>query len=226
MADKYELSAETRKGLGKADSRRMRRVANQIPAIIYGAGKTPTPILINHHQMDNALKNDAFYSHILTVRVGSTEEKVVLKALQRHPSRPQILHADFLRISASEKLHMNVPIRFINEEVAPGVKEDHGLVSHLLNDVEIRCLPSDLPEFIEADLSELGMDQSFHLSQLKVPHGVEIVALLHEDDRPVASIHKPHMEETEEQAAAPSAEVPLVGEEGEGAEEQPKEGEE
>ncbi len=225
MADKYELSAETRKEVGKADSRRMRRVDNKIPAIIYGAGKTPTPILINHHQMNNALKNDAFYSHILTVRVGHTEEKVVLKALQRHPSRPQILHADFLRISATEKLHMNVPLRFTNEDVAPGVKEDHGMVSRLMNDVEIRCLPSDLPEFIEVDLSELGIDESLHLSQLKVPHGVEIMALLHEDDRPVASIHKPHVEEVEEPVAEASAEVPLVGEEGEAAEE-PKEGEE
>lgn len=222
MADKYELTAEMRREVGKADSRRTRRVANKIPAIIYGAGKTPTPILINHYHIDHALKNEAFYSHILTVRIGSTEEKVVLKALQRHPSRPQILHADFLRVSASEKLQMNIPLRFVNEELAPGVREEHGLVSHQMNDVEIRCLPANLPEYIEVDLSSLGIGESVHLSQLKVPHGVEIVALLHEDDRPVASIHPPQVAQEEEQAAPPSAEVPLVGEEAQ----EPKEGEE
>lgn len=213
MADKFELSAEIRDQSGKGASRRLRRKADQFPAIIYGAGKAPKPIAIHHHHMLNALKNQAFYSHILTLSIAGTEEKVVLKSLQRHPSKPQILHADFLRISAKEKLTMQVPLHFTNEETAPGVKIDGGSISRLLNDVEIRCLPGDLPEFIEVDLSELKIDEAIHLSQLKLPKGVELTALLHHDDRSVVSIHHIHVAEEPETVEAPPAEVPLVGKE-------------
>ncbi|HVV69695.1 MAG TPA: 50S ribosomal protein L25/general stress protein Ctc [Gammaproteobacteria bacterium] len=221
MADKFELSAEIREQAGKGASRRLRRVDNKVPAIIYGAGKEPKSITILHHHFNNALKNQAFYSHILTLNIGNSHEKVVLKDLQRHPSKPQILHADFLRVSATEKLHMHVPLRFVNEDTAPGVKLDGGQISHLLNEVEIRCLPSDLPEFIEVDLAELKIDESIHLSELKTPKGVELIALLHNDDRPVVNIHRPHVVEEPETVVAPPAEVPLVGKE----EEKPEEGE-
>ncbi len=213
MADKFELTAEIREQAGKGASRRLRRVDNKVPAIVYGAGKEPRPITILHHHFNNALKNQAFYSHILTLNIGGKHEKVVLKDLQRHPSKPLILHADFLRVSATEKLHMNVPLRFTNEDNAPGVKLDGGIVSHLLNEVEIRCLPADLPEFIEVDLAELKMDESIHLSDLKVPEGVELIGLLHQDDRPIVNIHRLHAVEEPETVVAPPAEVPLVGKE-------------
>lgn len=215
MANLFELSAEVRLNHGKAASRRHRRLDNKVPAVIYGANKEPLSILINHNHINNALKNEAFYSHILTLNVNNSTEKVVLKALQRHPSKPQILHADFLRVSAHEKLSMNIPLHFVNEEEAYGVKMEGGVVLHLMNEVEIRCLPADLPEFIEVDLIDLKNDETFHLSQLKLPAGVELVALLHGgEDRGVASIHRRVIsEEPEEPIVVPSAEVPLVGEE-------------
>jgi large subunit ribosomal protein L25 len=217
MANLFELSAEVRLNHGKAASRRFRRLNNKVPAIVYGANKEPLSILINHHHINNALKNQAFYSHILTLNINNNAEKVVLKALQRHPSKPQILHADFLRVSAHEKLHMNIPLHFINEENAYGVKIEGGVISHLMNEVEIRCLPADLPEFIDVDLTELRNDETIQLSQLKIPAGVEIVALLHDgDDRAVVSIHRRIIsEEPEAPIVVPSAEVPLVGKEGE-----------
>lgn len=214
MADKFELTAEFRTNYGKSASRRLRAAENKFPAIIYGSGKEPVSIMINHHQITNALKNQAFYSHILTINLNGSEEKVVLKALQRHPSKPQILHADFLRVNESEKLYLNVPLHFINEDKAPGVKLDHGAISHLLNEVEIRCFPANLPEFIEVDLIKLELGETLSLSELKLPQGVELVALLHNDDRAVVSIHKPIIStEPEQPVVAPSAEVPLVGKE-------------
>lgn len=214
MAEKFELSAEIREVAGKGASRRLRRLENKIPAIVYGAGKAPASINIQHHHLTHALKNQAFYSHILTLKVNGKEEKVVLKDLQRHPSKPLILHADFLRVSATEKLHMQVPFRFLHEDEAPGVKLEGGQVSHLMNDVEIRCLPSDLPEAIEIDVSGLQIGESIHLSDIKVPHGVEIVPLLHGDDKTILSIHRQQIaEEPEAPVEAPPAEVPVVGEE-------------
>lgn len=213
MADLFELTAEIRTQSGKAESRRLRRLAEKVPAIIYGAGKASLPVAIHHRHITAALKNEAFYSHILTLNVEGTPEKVVLKALQRHPYKPQILHADFLRVSATEKLYMNVPIHFLNEETAPGVKLSGGMVSRLMNEIEVRCLPADLPEYIEVDLANLKIDQSLHLSDLTLPQGVEAVALLHGDDRSVVSIHALSTAEEPENTVIPSAEVPLVGKE-------------
>ncbi|MFT3741725.1 MAG: 50S ribosomal protein L25/general stress protein Ctc [Gammaproteobacteria bacterium] len=215
MADKFELTAEPRQESGKGAIRRLRRLADKVPAIVYGAGKAPLPISLSHNSFNNALKNQAFYSHILTLKLGNSQEKVVLKALQRHPSKPRILHADFLRILANEKLTMLVPLQFINEETAPGIKLEGGVLTRLLNEVEVRCLPADLPEGIEVDLAEVGLDQYVHLSQLKLPAGVELVALAHEDDKPVAHIHQMQELKEPEPEVEASAEVPLVGEEGE-----------
>lgn len=213
MADIFELSAETRSEIGKGANRRLRQLASKVPGIIYGAGKQPTPISVSHNSLMNALKNEAFYSHILTLDVDGKSEKVVLKDLHRHPYKPQLIHVDFLRISATEKLYMNVPLHFKGEDVAPGVKIGGGVVSHLMNEIEIRCLPADLPEFIEVDVSNLELNASIHLSELKVPKGVEIVALSHgkEHDQSVVSIHRPHVSTEPEAPAAPvSAEVPVV----------------
>lgn len=219
MADLFELSVQPRPVRGKAHSRRMRRQDKMVPAIVYGAGKQPTSVMLTHHQLDKALKNEAFYSHILTLNHGDHQEKVVLKDLQRHPSKPLIMHADFFRISATEKLDMHIPLHFINEDIAPGVKLEQGIISHMLSEVEVRCLPADLPEFIEVDLAELKLGEFIHLSNLKLPKGVELVALSHDDDRPVVNIHELVIIEEPEEVVAPPAEVPVVGEEEAAAEE-------
>lgn len=214
MSNLFELSAEMRQHTGKGQMRRLRRLENKVPAVVYGAGKPTVSIMLPQLQLGRALQNEAVYSHILTLKLDGAEEKVVLKDLQRHPSKPIILHADFLRVSATEKLTMHVPLHFKGEDVSPGVKLQNGIVSHMLSEVEVRCLPADLPEFIEVDMSELNLDDMIHLSNLKLPKGVELVALSHDDDRPVANIHKlVVIEEPEEPAVAPPAEVPLVGQE-------------
>ncbi len=214
MTTSFELSATLRNSAGKADTRRLRRLEKKVPAIVYGAGKGPTSITLTHNHLEKALRNEAFYSHILTLHIDGNEEKVVLKDLQRHPSKPLIMHADFMRISATEKLTMHVPLHFVNEAKAPGVKLQNGIVSHMLNEVEVKCLPADLPEYIEVDLGELKLDEMIYLSDLKLPGGIELVALSHQDDRPVANIHKlAVIEEPAEPVAASPAEVPVIGKE-------------
>ncbi len=189
MALTFEISAESRSVKGKGASRRLRRLADQVPGIIYGAGQEPQSITVSHNYLLKALEHEAFYSHILTVVIDGKAEKVVLKDLQRHPFKPRILHLDLLRINANDPITMRVPLHFVGDDVAPGVKVGGGLVAHLINDVEIRCLPGNLPEFIEVDMSRMELDQTLHLSDLKLASGIELVALLHNDDLPVASIH-------------------------------------
>lgn len=187
----FELNAEVRVDMGKGASRRLRH-ANRVPAIMYGGDKEPVALTLVHHELEKHLEHEAFYSHILTLKVGGDKEKVILRDVQRHPSKPFVMHVDFLRVSATEKLRMNVPLHFINEDIAIGVKQEGGAISHNLTDVEVSCLGSDLPEYIEVDLAELKLGESVHLSDLKLPKGVELVELSHGDehDQPVASIHK------------------------------------
>ncbi len=186
----FTLSAEVRTDLGKGASRRLRH-ANKVPAIIYGAGKEPMSITLEHHKLIHNLENEAFYSHILTIDVDGKSEKAVLKDLQRHPAKLQILHADFLRVSEAEKLKMHVPLHFINEEAAPGVKAG-GVLTHNLTEVEIQCLPSKLPEYLEVDMAGVEMEQIIHLTDIKLPEGVELVELTHGEghDQAIAAIHK------------------------------------
>jgi len=222
MAAIFELHATLREGSGKADSRRLRRLEDKIPSIVYGANQEPVAITLAHNKLMHALENEAFYSSILTLNIGSKQEKVVLKELHRHPSKAKILHADFLRINLKEKLNMHIPLHFLGEDVAPGVKQDGGIVSHVLNEIEVRCLPADLPEFIEVDVSELDIDSSLHLSDIKLPKDVEIMALVHdaENDQTVVSIHKPRIATVEEEV---SEEAPEAEGEGEGeGEEKPE----
>jgi large subunit ribosomal protein L25 len=208
MSIAFELDASIRQDLGKGASRRLRREA-QVPAIIYGAGKEATPLLLDHNKVLVALQKEGFYTHILTLNVNSKPEKVILKAMQRHPYKPVIMHMDFLRISADEKLKMHVPLHFVGAETSPGVKAG-GLVSHLLSDIEISCLPANLPEFLEVDISTLEMDKLLHLSEMKLPKGVEIVALSHDQDLPVVSIHMPHVEAEPEVAVAATPDAAAV----------------
>ena len=193
-ANHFELKAEKRHDIGKGASRRLRREQEKLPAIIYGADKAPQSIMLGQNELFHALENEAFYSHILTLHVDGSKEQVVLKALQRHPTKPKILHADFMRVNAKEKLRMQVPLHFIGGDVAPGVKQRGGIVSHSINDIEITCLPNALPEFIEVDLSAMELDQTLHLSDIQLPKGVEFVTAPEagsESDHPVAAIHLP-----------------------------------
>lgn len=208
----FELEASVRSDIGKGASRRLRREHQLIPAIIYGGKKDVMTIHLPQKEVFRALENEAFYSHILDLKVDGKKEKVVLKDMQRHPFKPIIQHMDFLRVSAKDKITMQVPLHFLNEDIAPGVKVAGGVVAHYMSDVEIKCLPKDLPEFIEVDLAEAEMDTVIHLSELKIPEGVELTALSHgtdsDNDQPVVSIHKPKrvVEETEE--APTASEVP------------------
>jgi large subunit ribosomal protein L25 len=189
MTVAFELTAETRDDRGKGASRRLRR-QGQIPAIIYGGGQPPEAITLNHQQVLRQLANEAFYSHLLTIKIGSRAEQAVLRDLHRHPFKPTLLHMDLLRVTADQKLRVHVPLHFINEQTAVGVKLQGGSVSHLRIEVEVSCLPGALPEFIEVDLANLEIGDSIHLSELPLPPGVEIVELSHgaEHDVPVVSI--------------------------------------
>lgn len=218
---KFELDAQVRDDIGKGASRRLRH-ANKVPAVVYGAGEAAVALTLDHNQMLNALSNEAFYSRILTLNISGKGEKVILKAMQRNPAKPRIAHMDFLRVRADQKLHMHVPLHFIGAENAPGIKEG-GVFSHIISDVEVSCLPANLPEFIEVDLSNFMLDQTMHLSELKLPNGVELVALTHGvegHDLPVVSLHIPRIIEEEVPAAA-AAEDEAAPAEGEAVAEQP-----
>lgn len=212
MTENFELNATIRSDVGKGASRRLRR-DDKVPAIIYGAHAAPQNISLEHHKINKALENEAFYTKILTLNVDGKPEKVVLKSLQRHPYKPKIAHIDFQRISATEKIVMRIPFHFVGADVAPGVKQSGGIVSHLMSQVEVRCLPADLPEFIKVDLSKLELNQAIHLSNLVLPKNVEIIALTHKEDKPVATIYIPAA--IEEEIAAPTA--PVEGETAEAA---------
>lgn len=212
---KFELDAEVREDIGKGASRRLRH-SNFVPAVIYGAQEPAVSLTLNHDKVSVALAQEAFYSHILTLKVGKKSEKVILKNVQRHPSRARVLHIDFMRIRSDQKLRMNVPIHYLNEEKAPGLKEG-GIFQHLMSDVEVSCLPGDLPEFLEVDVSELALDQAIHLSQIKLPKGVELVAFAHgveDHDQAIISIHIPRIIEEiiPEAAAEEGAAAPAEGE--------------
>ncbi|HTM63404.1 MAG TPA: 50S ribosomal protein L25/general stress protein Ctc [Gammaproteobacteria bacterium] len=207
----FEVEASVRHDLGKGASRRLRR-EKVVPGVVYGGDKEAVSLSFEHNKLAKSLENEAFYSHILTLKTGTDSERVILKAVQRHPYKPVLMHVDFQRINMNQKLHMHIPLHFVGAETAPGVKEG-GLVSHIMSDVEVSCLPGDLPEYIEVDISEMAMNDIKHLSDIKLPKGVDIVALLHEDDKPVVSVHMPRIEEepvVEEAAEPVSAEVPAM----------------
>ncbi len=211
----FTVKAKSRSEKGKGASRRLRRLANTVPAIIYGGDTAPEMIMIEHNHLNKLLENEAFYSHILTVEVDGKKEQAVLKDMQRHPFKPRVLHLDFLRITGKEKITMHVPIHFVGEEKAPGVVDDQGVLTHMVSEIVVRCLPKDLPEFIEVDLSQLGLGDNMHLSEIKLPKGVESVELAHHHDLVVANVHIPRAVEEEEVAVeegtveTPPSEVPV-----------------
>ena len=207
MAVEFQLNAELRTDMGKGASRRLRR-AGKVPGILYGGKKNPAAVTFPHKDVASSLENEAFYSHILTINVDGKAEKAVLKDLQRHPFKPIIMHLDLQRVTATDKIRVHVPLHFIGEDVAPGVKLHNGIVNHLMKHVDLTCLAKDLPEYIEVDVSPLDVGESVHLSNLKLPSGVEIPGLVagSEHDLPVVAIVLPRAALEVEEAAAPAAE--------------------
>jgi large subunit ribosomal protein L25 len=213
---KINIKAEPRSVQGTGASRRLRR-ESKVPGVLYGAGKDAMPIQLDHKELWFKLKMEAFHASILDLEVGSETTQVLLRDYQMHPFRPMILHADFQRIAADRKIHVKVPLHFVNAEISPGVKVAGGLVQHIMNELEIQCLPKDLPEFIEVDLSTLQAGHSLHLSGVKLPAGVEAIFTKGEDPT-VATIVIPKVMTAEEElaeaaaaATAPSAaDVPTI----------------
>ena len=208
MKTSFELVAEFREDQGKGASRRLRHLG-KVPAILYGGRRDARTLLLDHTKLAQLMDDERFYSTILSLRVGDQTQAAVLKDVQRHPYKNLIMHIDFQRVLEDEKIRMIVPLHFKGGAESKGVKEQGGVLSHVRNDIEVTCLPKDLPEFIEVDVSGLEINQVLHLSDLKLAAGVEIVELLAGRDKPVASIHLPRVEEEEvpvvDEAAAAAA---------------------
>ena len=211
MKKNFTITAVARSDVGKGASRRLRR-AEQIPGIVYGGGKEPKMIAIAQNLLLRLLEEESFYTQILDLDIEDKKEHVILRDLQRHPFKPKILHLDLQRISATEKVTMRIPLHFIGGDLAPGVKVGGGVISRLLADIEVRCLPKDLPEFIEVDLSNLELNQTIHVSELKLPPNIEIIDSSHGEDQSVVTVHVPRVA-VEEEVTPTSAEVPVIGEE-------------
>lgn len=190
MANVFEFIAEARSTTGSIAAKAVRR-QGKVPAVIYGGEAVPEMLTLDHNEVVKHLAHEAVYSHVLDIKVDGKTEKAVLKHIQRHPAKPQILHMDFMRVDASHKLKVHVPLHFVNDTVSVGVKKG-GVVTHAMVDVEVLCMPSALPEFIEVDLANADIGDTIHLSDLVLPAGVEIAALQHgaEHDHPIAQIVK------------------------------------
>lgn len=218
MSDQFEVQAELREDMGKGASRRLRKTG-LFPAVIYGGDADPISITVPHDSFMHELDNEAVYSQILSMKIGSKKkEDVILRDLQRHPYKPKIMHADFMRIDQKTILHVAIPLHLLNEETCHGVKQEGGLLNRLVNEVEVACLPKDLPEYLELDVAELHLGDSLHLSDIKVPKDVEIIALSHIDENDpdsegehnigVVAVHKMREEKaTDEEETVEAAEA-------------------
>ncbi|MGQ8365649.1 50S ribosomal protein L25/general stress protein Ctc [Glaciecola sp. 1036] len=207
----FNLDASVRNDLGKGASRRLRH-EGKVPAILYGGNEEPQAITLEHNKVIQAQEFEAFYSHVLTLNVDGKKVEALVKDMQRHPYKPKVTHIDFQRVIAGEKLHTNIPVHFLNEEKAKGVKVDGGHVEHHMNEIEITCLPKDLPEFIEVDLINVELGQTLHLTDITLPKGVESVELAKGDDHDLAVV-------TIKAAKGPSASEAEEGSDEEGTEE-------
>ena len=204
MAD-FELNAELRTDKGKGASRRLRRNADMIPAILYGAGKDPQSLTLAHKDIHKACENEAFFSHIITNNAGGDSQKAIVKDLQRHPAKDRIMHADFLRIQMDQAITVEVPLHFLNEDSCLGVRQGGGNVSHNMTSIEISCLPGDLPEYIEVDIEDLDLGDAIHMSGLKLAEELSIPSLQQgpDHDHVVVSVNAPkRAEELDEEAAS------------------------
>ena len=228
MSQQLQISASLREDMGTAASRRMRRHSDKIPGIIYGGDANPRPLTLNVHELTRVMQNEGFLSQVLDVVVDGASEQAVVRDLQRDPASDKVLHIDFLRVSADRVIQVHVPLRFLNEDDCPGVRTG-GNISHNLVEVELSCLPADLPEFIEIDVGDLELGETLHLSDLITPDGVSVVALAYGEDRniPVVSVQTPRGgagdefdEEGDEEAGA-GLDVPGEEAGGESGEETP-----
>jgi len=183
----FTLDATVRTDLGKGASRRLRH-AGKVPAIIYGAGKEPVSLSLDHNKVNQAQDFEAFYSHVLTISIDGKKEEALVKDMQRHPFKPKVTHIDFIRIVAGELLTTNVPIHFMNEDKADSIKLEGGHAEHHMNEIEITCLPKDLPEFIEIDVANVKLDETLHLSDVTFPKGVESVELTRGEEHDLAVV--------------------------------------
>ena len=206
------IVASKREGKGTGASRRLRR-AGSVPGVVYGAGKDAVSIEFDHKTLFLQFRHEAFHASILTLDLEGKKESVLLRDYQMHPVRNTIQHIDFQRVSATEKIHVKVPLHFTNEDAGPGVKLGGGIITHILTEADVSCLAKDLPEFIEIDLGNMEVGQTIHLSEIKLPKGVEFVQLAHGADTAVVNVSKPRgavAEEAEEGAAEAAAEAPAA----------------
>jgi len=213
---KIEVSAFPRAQQGSGASRRL-RAKGRVPGIVYGVGQDAQNVELDHHTLLRQLKLEAFHASILDLTMDGTKMQVLLRDYQMHPWRQQVLHVDFQRVDKNRKIHMEVPLHFLNAEIAPGVKVGGGVVQHVMNELDIQCLPDDLPQYIEVDLSNLQLNETLHVNDLVLPKGVEPVPRLKHENPGVVSVHVPKEIVIEEEAAAPVTEiigeVPAEGEE-------------
>jgi large subunit ribosomal protein L25 len=218
MSQKIELEAELRTDVGKGASRRLRRLADRVPSIMYGGDQDSIALTLHYNELAKAMQQESFFSQIINIKTNGKAEQVVVRDLQRHPATDRVQHIDFLRIRADRALQVQVPIHFINEEECVGVRTEGGAISHMVTDVEISCLPGDLPGFLEVDMAEVPLGTALHLSDIIVPEGVTILVLAQEEpkDAQIATVLVPreNIEEEPELEALEGEE----GEEGEGEE--------
>ena len=208
MSTNFTINAKSREDTGKGASRRLRRLTGEVPAIIYGGKKDAEKISILHKDITKTLENDAVYSSIISLSIDGKAEDTIIKDIQRHPAKQIILHMDFFRVSKTTKLQTRVPLNFINEDICVGVKLGGGLIAHTMTDIEVSCLPKDLPESIDVDMAEIDVGQIVHLSDLTLPDGVESVSLSQgtDYDLTVATVNKQKAVEIDEPSESESTE--------------------
>ena len=218
MSDNIQLNAEPRADMGKGASRRLRRT-DRVPAIVYGGDNDPVSISLAHNEFAHQLENEAIYTQLIDLHVGKESEEVILRDLQRHPYKNKVLHADFFRVDKKKVLHIVVPIHVLNAEECVGVKLEGGMLTQTVSEIEIIALPKDLPEYLEIDAANLALGESLHLSDIKMPKGVEIAAFSHGDesedhdyDIGILSVVKTRVEEEVSDEAPEADEVPVVDE--------------
>jgi len=208
----FTINAELRTDAGKGASRRLRH-AEKVPAILYGGNKEAVSLTLDHNKVNNMADYEAFYSHILTLVIDGKKHQAILKDVQRHPYKPKLMHLDFQRVEKGQKLHTHVPLHFLNEASAKGVKDEGGVVVHHLNDVEVECLPKDLPEYLEVDVANMVIGDTLHLTDLQLPKGVELMELNKgaDHDQAVVSITAPRVEkEPTEEEEVDAGDVPAA----------------
>ncbi len=224
MKISFELAAELRNDEGKGASRRLRH-AGRVPAILYGGKRDPRSLSLNHEKLITLIEDEKFYSTIIGLKVGEEVQPAIVKDLQMHPARNQVLHLDLQRVVETEKIRIRLPIHFRGEAAAPGVKTQGGIVSHRIADIEVQCLPKDLPEEITLDLSQMKLNETKYVSDIPLPPGVVATAVVQGKDQVVVSIHSPRAEEPEtpaaEAAAAAASATPAAGA-GDAKKEEPK----